>query len=152
MAQGDVVFFDQFMVDAFNGVHNLSSDAIKAAIIDSNTTPAATTADPRWGAGGTTNFSSDQVTPGGNYADGGATLASFAATLDSGAAKIDCDDFSWAADGSNPTDARWIILYNDTATGKNAIGYIDIGSVFDMSGGPLSATVNAAGLALNDQA
>lgn len=153
MAQGDVVFFDQFLVDVLEGAHNLETDTIKIALTDGSvTTPSATTADPRWGAGGSTNLSSEEVSAGGNYTSGGATIANPAVTLTSGLAMFDGDDVSWAQDASNPTDATWGIIYNDTASGKNAIGYVDIGGVFDMTGGALSIAWSANGLGRLNQA
>lgn len=142
MAQGDVVIFDQFLVDSMEKVHDLENDVIKCALVNSTTTPAATTADPRWGAGGTTNWSTWEVSPAtGNYTSGGATCASPSVTLSGGAAEIDFGDpATWAQNASNPTNARWGIIYNDTATGKNCIGYVDLGSVFDMTTGDLTIT------------
>ena len=145
MAQGDVTFFDQFLVDVMEGVHNLETDTIKVGLITDAVTPAATTTDPRWGSGGSTNLSSSQVTPGGNYADGGATIANPAVTLTGGLAMFDGDNVSWSQDASNPTDAEWGIIYNDTASGKNAIGFVDIGGTFDMTTGDLSISWNANG-------
>ena len=73
MAQGDVHIFDQFLHDIMtDGVHNLDSDNIYCALIDSVTTPAETTSDPRWGTGGGTNLSTNEVTEtAGNYTAGG---------------------------------------------------------------------------------
>jgi hypothetical protein len=153
MAQGDVVFFDQFLVDSLEGLHDLENDTIKVGLTDGSvTTPSATTADPRWGAGGTTNLASEEVTPGGNYASGGAAAANPAVTLTGGLAQFDADDVSWAQNASNPTDATWAIIYNDTDAGKRAIGYVDIGGVFDMTTGNLSITWNANGIGRLNQA
>jgi len=152
MATGDVVFFDQWLVDVQEGVHNLETDTIMYGITDSTTTPAATTADPRWGAGGTTNLSTDEVTAGGNYSAGGSSVANPSVTLSGGAGVFDGDDISIAQDGSNPTDGRWGIIYNDTASGKNCIGFVDLGAVIDLSAGAFSNTWNASGISSMDQA
>lgn len=152
MAAGDVVFFDQYLVDAQEGVHNLETDTIKVGLITNAVTPAATTADPRWGAGGSTNFLTNEVTPGGNYSTGGPTVANNSVTLTAGASVFDGDDISIAQHASNPTTARWGIIYNDTATGKNAIGYVDLGAVTDLSTGAFSITWNASGISSLDQA
>ena len=152
MAAGDVVFFAQFLTDRDNGVHNLSSNTIKLGLVTSAVTPTAATADGRWGAGGSTNFATNEVTPGGNYSAGGPAIASFAATLTGGLSKIDGDDVSITVHASNPTNARWGIIYNDTAAGKNAIGYLDLGADFDMSALTLSVAWNASGIATTDQA
>lgn len=148
MAQGDFAWFDQACVDVLEKLHDLENDVIKLALITSAVTPAVTDADPRWGAGGTTNFSTNQVTPGGSYTSGGATCANPAVTLTSGLAMFDTDDpAAWAQNAGNPTNARWGILYNDTDAGKRCLGFLDLGSTFDMTTGPLSVVVNANGWA-----
>lgn len=152
MAAGDITYFDQWLVDVQEAIHNMETDTIKVGYIDSGTTPTAATADPRWGAGGTTNFSTDEVTPGGNYAAGGPTAANPTVTLSGGAGVFDADDIATAQDGSNPTDARWGIIYSDTASGKNCIGFVDYGAVIDLSAGAFSITWNAAGISSMDQA
>lgn len=152
MSAGDVVFFDQFLVDVQEKIHDLENDVIKVGLITNAVTPAATTTDPRWGAGGTTNFSTNQVTPGGNYATGGPTAANPSVTLSGGAGVFDADDISILQNASNPTDARWGILYNDTATGKNAIGFVDLGAAVDLSAGDFTIAWNASGISSMDQA
>lgn len=152
MATGDVVVFDQYLVDEAEGIHDLENDTIKVGIVTNSTVPAATTDDPRWGASGTTNFSSNEVTPGGNYSSGGSTAANPGVTLSGGAAVFDADDISISQDGSNPSGAYWGIIYNDTATGKNAIGYVELGGPVDLSAGDFSITWNGSGIFSKDQA
>ena len=152
MAAGDVIVFDQFLVDVQEKIHDLETDSIKVALITSAVTPAATDADPRWGAGGTTNFSTSQVTPGGNYTTGGSAAATPSVTLSGGAAVFDAGDISIAQHASNPTNARWGILYNDTAAGKQCIGYVDLGTTIDLSAGAFSITWNASGITSMNQA
>jgi len=153
MAQGDVIVFDQFMVDVGEEVHQLETDTFKIGLTTGATTPSTTTADPRWGAGGTTNFATEQVTPGGNYVSGGATCSNPTYDLTGGLAQFDADDpAAWAANASNPTNATWGILYNDTATGKNAIAAIDLGGSFNMTTGPLTITFGANGIFRMNQA
>ena len=152
MAAGDIFFFDQFLVDVQEGLHDLENDSIKVGLITNAVTPAVTDTDPRWGAGGTTNFSTNQVTPGGNYATGGPAAANPSVTLSGGAGVFDADDISITQNASNPTNARWGIIYNDTATGKNAIGYLDLGAVVDLSAGDFSIAWNASGISSLNQA
>jgi hypothetical protein len=152
MAIGDVVFFDQWLADVAKKLHDHSADTFKVGLITSATTPLVTTADPRWGAGGSTNFSTTQVTPGGNYTTGGATVGTPTVTLTGGAAVIDGGDVAWAQNAGNPTNARWGILYNDTDAGKRAVAFVDLGSAFDMTTGPLNINWNAAGIATINQA
>jgi hypothetical protein len=152
MAAGDIVYFDQWCVDVQEAVHNMETDTFKLGLITSAVTPAATTTDPRWGSGGSTNFSSSQVTPGGNYSTGGPTIANPTVTLTGGAGVFDGDDISIAQHASNPTNARWGIIYNDTAAGKNAVGYLDLGAAIDLSAGAFAVTWNASGISSLNQA
>lgn len=152
MAAGDIVFFDQWLVDVQEAIHNMETDTIKLGLITSAVTPAATTTDPRWGAGGTTNFSTNQVTPGGNYSTGGPTIANNSVTLSGGAGVFDGDDISVTQHASNPTNARWGIIYSDTAAGKNCIGYLDLGTTIDLSAGDFSVAWNASGISSMNQA
>lgn len=152
MAAGDIIFFDQFLVDVQEGLHDLENDTIKLGLVTSVVTPSATTSDPRWGAGGGTNLATNQVTPGGNYSSGGSTIANNSVVLSSGAAVFDGDDISIAQNASNPTNARWAPIYNDTDTGKRAIGYVDLGAAIDLSAGAFAIAWNAGGISSMNQA
>ncbi len=129
----------------------MEADTFLLGLTDGTTTPSATTADPRWGAGGTTDFNAEEVTDGGNYVAEGASLANPSALLSGGTLEIDMDDPAvWSSDGSNPTDATYGIIYNDQAA-KEAVGFVDLGGAFDMTTGDLTvvwgapmATINQA--------
>jgi hypothetical protein len=146
MAAGDIVIFNEFKEDVGQKIHNLSSDTFKLGLVTNAVTPAATTADPRWGAGGSTNLSSSQVTPGGNYSSGGPALASSTWSETSGTATFDAADVSIALNASNPNNARWGIIYNDTSAGKEAVAFVDLGGVTDLSAGAFWITWNASGI------
>lgn len=151
MATGDVTLFDQFLVDMGNGIHNLSSNSMKMAYVSNAVTPATTTSDPRWGAGGGTNMSTDEQT-GGNYTAGGVVLASFAATLSAGAVKLDYNDPAQVAtNASNPTAIYHAIIYNNTAAGKQCIASIELGGPINGVTQALTVTPNASGLATGNQ-
>ena len=123
MASGDIVFYDAFLVNVQEKVFNLETDTIKLGLVTSTYTPSATDAEPCWGAGGTTNTSTNQVTPGGNYTTGGASVA-------------------------NPT----VTLSGGAATNKNCLGYVDLGTTIDLSAGAFSVTWNASGIMSMNQA
>lgn len=146
MAQGDVTFFNEFKEDIGLKIHDLENDVFKLGLITNSVTPTAATTDPRWGAGGSTNLSSNQVTPGGNYTTGGPTIANNTYVETSGTASFDGDNISILQNASNPTNARWGIIYNNTSAGKEAVGFLDLGSVFDLSSGDLTVTWAVAGL------
>lgn len=155
MAQGDVVVFDQFLLNTLKGnpenPHDLGATAntIKCAIVNNSTVPAATTADPCWGAGGTTNFATNEQT-GGNFTAGGQTCASAAVTNNAGTIELDFGDpATWSQNAGNPTTCYWGIVYDDTATNKNCIAYVDLGGVFDATTGDLTITWGAPFATLN---
>jgi hypothetical protein len=146
MAAGDIIWFQQAYVDTDKALHDKENDTFKMGIVDNSTVPAVGTADPRWGAGGTTNFASNQVTPGGNYPDGGLTLANPTVSLASGKSRFDADDVAMAQAAGNPSGAYWGIVYNDTDAGKRALCAIDLGGPKDFAAGPFSFAPNASGL------
>jgi hypothetical protein len=152
MAVGDVIVFDQFLVDESEGLHDLENDDVKMGIVGNGVTPTAATSDPRWGAGGSTDFSAQEVTPGGNYSTGGPSLSAPSVTLTGGAAVFDAGDVSIAQDGSNPTGAYWGIVYNNTATGKNAIAFVELGTAVDLTLGAFAVNWNGSGIFSKDQA
>lgn len=146
MATGDVTIFDQFLVDVGLEVHQLETDTFKLAFIGNSVTPATTTSDPRWGAGGGTNLSSDEQS-GGNFAAGGVTLANNTYALSGGQGVFDADDPSaFSQNGSNPSAIYHGIIYNDTATGKQAVCSIEMGGPVDASAGDVTVTFNASGI------
>jgi len=147
MAAGNVVFYEQFYVDVLEGIHDLENDTINLGLVSATYTPTAADADPRWGAGGTTDTSTNEVTPGGNYPAGGLNVANPSVTLVLGEGEFDADDVSALQNVSNPSGARWGILYNNTAVGKQAIGYLDLGSVIDLSAGDFSVAWDVNGIA-----
>lgn len=146
MAAGDFTFFNTFRRDIGLEHHQLETDVVKLGLIDDSVTPTAADADPRWGSGGSTDHSATEVTPGGNYPAEGPTVANNTYTFSSGTATFDGDNVSIAQHASNPTDARWGILYNDTDSGKRAIGFLDLGAVINLTLGPFSVTWNASGI------
>ena len=59
---------------------------------------------------------------------------------------FDASDVSIAQDASNPNNARWGIIYNDTSAGKEAVAFLDLGGVTDLSAGAFRVTWNANGI------
>jgi hypothetical protein len=139
MAAGDFTVFEEFAADVAAEVHNLDSDVIKLALITSAVAPAAATST-------STPFSTyTQVSAGGNYTAGGDDISATYSEA-SGVGTLDGTDNTWSQHASNPTDARWAILYNDTATNDNAIGFFDLGATIDMTAGDLTVTFHASGI------
>jgi hypothetical protein len=143
MAQGDVVCFDQFLVNLGKGPdvgHDFGStpNNLKCAIIDSTTPLTALIANPHWSANGT-DLSANEVTVAGDYALGGNLLSAASCTLTGNRAEFDFGDPAPWTTGTD-TDARWGVVYDDIATNKPCICFVDLGSSFDMSTGTLTIT------------
>jgi hypothetical protein len=62
-----------------------------------------------------------EISAGNGYTAGGYTLANVAITRTGAVTKFDADDITIAASGGSIGPFQWGVLYNDTATGNNAI-------------------------------
>lgn len=145
MARGDVHWFEAATLSAWQGVSfNLATDVLKMGIVTNATVPTVGTNDPRWGAGGTTNFSSNQVPTATAYT-GPITVGAQTWSRASGVSTLDFNDITIAQDASGFTTAYWGILYDDTLAGKYALGYVDLGGPVSIVGGALNITINASG-------
>lgn len=144
MAAGDTHVSAKFVSNmTLTGLASLwASNTIKMAIITNAQTPTITDSDPRWGAGGTQNYSTAEVTPGGNYSAGGITLAGTTSTLVGAVTSLNCTSpISLASSATNPTGAFWGIFYDSTDAGKHVFGFIDLGGSLSLVNG-LQINVN----------
>lgn len=146
MAQGDVIVFERLHLDSWKGVHNLDTDTIKVALVGNGITPTATTSDPRWGAGGGTNFAAQQVSPGGNYVSGGTDISGTVFASTPFAVFDGITNPSWTKDPAGPTGIYWAIMYNDTVAGKQAILAIEMGTNVSNVDSHVSITFDANGI------
>jgi len=116
--------FNPFVEDLAEGVHNLGTDTLKVAL--TNTAPSA---------------SDDQlsditeISAGNGYTAGGnqATISSSAQA--SGTYKLVLADVTFTTSGGSIGPFRYAVLYNDTATNDELIGYWDYGSEITLSDG-----------------
>jgi hypothetical protein len=145
MAKGDIVNPAGFVLAMGQERHHLGSDAFKLALITSVTTPSINDADPRWAAGGSVNFDTNECTAGGNYPAEGISLTSVSWTIVSNIPTFRADDITIAQHASNPTNARWGIIYNNTDTNKGVVAFIDLGAVTDLTAGPTTFNFGGAG-------
>lgn len=118
------VKFYSFVEAVAEKVHNLGADTLKVAL--TNTAPTAAT---------DTQLSNiTQIANGNGYTTGGtaATISSSAQTT--GTYKLVLADVVFTASGSlGPF--RYAVLYNDTATNDELIGYWDYGSSVTLASG-----------------
>lgn len=105
-----------------------ATNTIKVAFVTNTSPPAIADSDPRWGSGGTQNYATNEVTPGGNYSAGGITLAGCTSTLSGAVTSLNATSpITLAANASNPTGAFWAVFYDSTDAGKHVFGYMDLG-------------------------
>lgn len=147
MARGDVKFFAAFVRNAavYTTSVNLAADTLKLGIIGNGVTCSIALADPRWGAGGSTNLAAQEVATGSVYITGGPTMATTAWTQTGGTVALTMANATIAQDLAGFTTGYWGILYSNTSTNKYAIGYVDLGGPVGISAGAVSITWNAAG-------
>lgn len=144
MAAGDIFWFDAGLNRLMRGEIDLDAVAtIKLGLITSAATPAKTTADPRWGAGGTTNFSTNQVATTGTSYVGPVTLATTSIAIATPDVFFRAAIVTLAQDASGFTNARWGILFQDDAN-DYAVAYLDLGSDRSLAAGQVQIDWNGA--------
>jgi len=148
MAAGDFKWFAQGLHDIGNKLIDLDTDVLKFGLITNSVVPTVATAVPCWGAGGTTDFSTTQVTVATSYA-GPVTLNTVTWTKDATGAVLDAANPAVIAqDASGATNIAYLILYSDTSVNKKCIGYMELSTTGAISlvSGPLTITFNASGM------
>lgn len=115
--------FQCFVADVANGVHNLGTATIKAAL--TNTAPVATN---------TILSNITQISAGGGYSTGGFTLVRTSSSQTGGLYKLILQDYTFTATGTVGT-FRYIVLYNSSNTDGNLIGWYDYGAALSMTTG-----------------
>lgn len=144
MAAGPFTVFNIAKLKLLNGTHDLDTHTFKMALVTSaqaiDATFAGTSTDARY------SDLSAQVANGNGYTTGGKTLT-MSVTRSTGTVTVDCDDQSWT---SATFSAKYAVIYNDTATNKDLLGFVDletgVGTGLSPSNGTLSITINASGL------
>lgn len=109
------VFFDAFMEDIAEKVHNLGSDTLKVALTNTAPDQAAD--------GQLSDIT--QITSAGTYAPATVTINSSAQS--GGTYTLSHDAITFTPSGAAFDSARYWVLYNDTATNDELIAYVDYG-------------------------
>jgi hypothetical protein len=131
MAKGDITIFQKFRERLGDGQINLSSDVIKCALTNHTVASppggGAAATDPRWGAAGTEDLSTNECTPGGGYSAGGTAIdGGDPWALSGGVGTYTAQNATFTSAGSgDPTDVRFGVLYIDDAN-KYALGYVQV--------------------------
>tara|TARA_R110002153_G_scaffold53726_1_gene149548 strand:+ start:2339 stop:2794 length:456 start_codon:yes stop_codon:yes gene_type:complete len=119
MARGDSKRFSEYDLESGNGTYNNSTDVFKWVII----TDSYTATDADMLAPQLSSFT--QVATAGLYV-ANTTIANTTWTRSGAVSTLDGDDFSFGADGANPTTGKSILIYNDTSPNKDALEIVDL--------------------------
>ena len=124
--------FNSFVEALAEKTHNLGADTLTIAL--TNTAPAA---------GNTVLANITEI----SYANlSSRVLTSVTSSQTSGTYTLDAADLVLTASGTVPT-FRYVVLYNDTATSDELIGYYDYGSAVDLlNGETFTITFDASGI------
>lgn len=143
MAQGDVVYFDEFVAALMKGEHNLESDEIRAIMIDNTTVATAADAEALYDSyGEVTGTLNEQY---------GVKLANKTVTQTGGTGIFTASAFTFRQGADEPTDFFQVIIYNESHPDRAAICFIDAtvdGGVtpIDLTGTDWTWTPNADGI------
>lgn len=116
--------FNSFVEAVAEKTHNLGSDVLKVAL--TNSTPSASN---------TVLANITQISGTNGYTTGGATATTSSSAQSGGVYKLVLADVSWTASGGSIGPFEWAVLYNDTATNDELIGYWDYGTAITLTNG-----------------
>ena len=105
-------------------VHNLGSDTLKVML--TNTAPSASN---------TVKADITEISAGNGYTAGGTAATISSSSQTSGTYKLVLADVVFTASGGSIGPFRYAVLYNDTATSDELIGYWDYGSSITLASG-----------------
>lgn len=115
--------FNSFVEALAEKVHNLGSDTLKVAL--TNSAPAAAN---------TVLADITQIANGNGYTTGGSQATQVSSAQTSGTYKLVLNSVVFTATGS-VGPFQYAVLYNDTATNDELIGYWDYGSALTLANG-----------------
>jgi hypothetical protein len=117
--------FYSFVEAVHEKVHNLGSDTLKVLL--TNTAPSLSNTVKA-------DISGELSTASG-YTAGGATITVTSSSQSSGLYTLIASDVTWTASGGSIGPFRYAVIYNDTASSDQLIGYIDYGYSITVASG-----------------
>ena len=116
--------FDSFVEALAEKVHNLGADTLK--IMLTNSAPVASN---------TVKANITEISAGNGYTAGGTAASISSSSQTSGTYKLVLSDVIFTASGGSIGPFRYLVLYNDTASNDELIGWYDYGSNLTLSNG-----------------
>ena len=116
--------FNSFVEACAEKVHNLGSDVPKVML--TNSAPLAAN---------TVKANLTEIAAGNGYTAGGTAATVSSSSQTSGTYKLVLADVVFTASGGSIGPFRYAVLYNDTATNDELIGFYDYGSSITLASG-----------------
>lgn len=116
--------FNSFSEALAEKVHDLGADTLRWVL--TNTEPVA---------GNSELADITQIAAGNGYTTGGETLTTSSSSQTSGTYSLVLADDVLSASGGSIGPFQWVVLYNDTATNDELIGFYDYGSAVTVNDG-----------------
>jgi hypothetical protein len=131
--------FNLFVDKVLKGVVNLATDNVKVML--TNTLPVATNT-------GYADVSGTELANGNGYTTGGQLVTGTGLTNSSGTESFAAAASTFTSVTGSMGPFRYVIYYDDTATGKPLIGWYDYGSTVTLNGAAGETFVVQPGSAL----
>lgn len=116
--------FQSFVEAVAEKVHNLGADTLKVLL--TNSAPVNTN---------TVKANLTEISAGNGYTAGGTAASISSSAQSSGTYKLVLADVVFTASGGSIGPFRYAVLYNDTATNDELIGWWDYGSSITLASG-----------------
>lgn len=116
--------FNSFTEAVMEKIHNLGSDTLKVML--TNSAPVASN---------TQKSNLTDISAGNGYTAGGTAATTSSSSQTSGTYKLVLADVVFTASGGTIGPFRYVVLYNDTATNDELVGWWDYGSNLTLNNG-----------------
>ena len=116
--------FNAFVEDIAEKKHNLGADTLKVML--TLTAPVATNS---------VKADLTEIAAGNGYSAGGTATTITSSVQTSGTYKLIITDVTFTASGGSIANFRYAVLYNDTATNDELIGFYDYGATVTITTG-----------------
>lgn len=116
--------FNSFVEAMAEKVHNLGADTLKVLL--TNSAPVAAN---------TVKADLTEISAGNGYTAGGTQSTQSSSAQSSGTYKLVIGDVVFTASGGSIGPFRYVVLYNDTASNDELIGFHDYGSSISIGAG-----------------